>query len=120
MLFGVLPRFENIGIKWRSRKTDIMQRRIALAQERKTPGFDGKTRFVLRLYSPIGRPRIYRLKGYTTLRKVNRKLHAGRAQRSLWKVLIFALVVLAAAYFLLRLDPFRDMSEIFRMIGIAP
>jgi hypothetical protein len=120
MLFGVLPNTGKLGMKFQSRKTDVVQRRVAIALERKMPGYDGKRRFSLRLYLPLGRPRVYRLKGYTTLRKVNRKLRAGRAQRSLWKVLLVALVVMAAAYFLLRLNPFQDMTEIFRMIGIAP
>ena len=120
MLFGILPRTEKSGTRIRNRKTDVVQRRVAIALERKLPGYDGKKHFSLRLYLPVGRPRVYRLKGYTTLRKVNRKLRAGRAQRSLWKVLFVALVVLAAAYFLLRINPFQDMTEIFRMIGIAP
>ncbi len=104
---------------FRNRRNDIDQRRIAMRIARGLPGVDGKTRFSLRLWLPLGRPRVYRLKGYATLKNVRRKLLAGRTQRFLWRLLIVAVLLIAVAYLLLRLNPFENLPEIFRMLGIT-
>ncbi len=115
-----VPKSPSLAVQWKRRRDDVLQRRVALRLARNLPEIDGEKRFSLRLYLPVGRPRVYRLRGYTTLKKVNRKLTAGRAQRGLWRLLIFALVLLTVAYFLLQLNPFTNLPEIFRMIGIQP
>ena len=115
-----VPKTPSLAVRWKRRRDDVLQRRVAIQMARKLPGIDGTHRFSLRLYLPFGRPRVYRLRGYTTLKKVNRKLQASRAQRALWRLLIVALIVLVAAYLLLKLNPFTDLPEIFRMIGIQP
>jgi len=115
-----IPKSLPLVVQWKRRRVDVLQRRVAIKMARNLPGVDGRKRFSLRLYLPVGRPRVYRLKGYTTLRKVERKLKAGRAQRLLWKILAIALVLLVVAYLLLQFNPFTNLPEIFRMIGIQP
>jgi hypothetical protein len=115
-----VPKTPSLAVQWKRRRGDVLQRRIALKMARNLPGVDGRKRFSLRLYLPLVRPRVYRLKGYTTLKKVDRKLKAGRAQRALWRILFVAVLVLVVAYVLLQLNPFTNLPEIFRMIGIQP
>ena len=65
-----------------------------------------------------GRERVYRLKGYTTVAKVNRKRHAERQQRFLRKFLFVIIAVLILVVLFTALNPFKDMSEFKKILGI--
>lgn len=62
--------------------------------------------------------RIYRLKGYTTVDKIERKFQQERHQRLLRNLLTtLVLILLLVALFILR-NPFKDMSEIRKITGL--
>lgn len=66
----------------------------------------------------VGKERVYRLKGYTTVAKINRKRQSERQQRFLRRILFilfaFLLVILLANVY----NPIRDFTEWYRIIGI--
>ncbi len=65
-----------------------------------------------------GRERIYRLKGYTTVAKINRKRHAERQQRFLRKFLFVFIAILIVILLFTIYNPFKDMSELKKILGI--
>lgn len=72
----------------------------------------------VRAIKRVGKERVYRLKGYTTVAKINRKRQSERQQRFLRRVLLilfaFLLVILLANVY----NPIRDFTEWYRIIGI--
>ena len=66
----------------------------------------------------IGKERVYRLKGYTTVAKINRKRHAERQQRFLRKFLFLIIAFLILVLLFTLYNPFKDLSELYRIIGI--
>lgn len=66
----------------------------------------------------LGKERIYRLKGYTTVAKINRKRHAERQQRFLRKFLFLIISFLILILLFTIYNPFKDLSELYRIIGI--
>ncbi len=65
-----------------------------------------------------GRERVYRLKGYTTVAKINRKRSAERQQRYLRKFLFVFIAVLIIILLFTIYNPFKDMSELKKILGI--
>jgi hypothetical protein len=66
-----------------------------------------------------GRQRVYRLKGYTTVAKVNRKHNAELQQQLLRKLLLFIGVILLLIILFHLFNPVSDLSELYRIIGIS-
>ena len=64
------------------------------------------------------KPRIYRLRGYTTTARVDKKVRSEQSQRSLRNILVGAICLLILFVLLIVFNPFRDLKEIFRIIGI--
>ena len=66
----------------------------------------------------VGQERVYRLKGYTTVAKINRKRQSERQQRFLRRVLLvlfgFLLAILLANVY----NPIKDFSEWYQIIGV--
>lgn len=65
-----------------------------------------------------GRERVYRLKGYTTVAKINRKRSAERQQRYLRKFLFVFIAVLIIILLFTIYNPFKDLSELKKILGI--
>jgi hypothetical protein len=65
-----------------------------------------------------GREKVYRLKGYTTVAKVNRRRQSERQQRFLRRVMVIIIVVLILVLLFNLYNPFRDLHEWYRIIGI--
>jgi hypothetical protein len=76
------------------------------------------SRQYVRAIKRVGKERVYRLKGYTTVAKINRKRQSERQQRFLRRVLLilfaFLLVILLANVY----NPIKDFTEWYRIIGI--
>jgi len=66
-----------------------------------------------------GRQKVYRLKGYTTVAKVNRKRQAERQQRLLRRALLFVIVIIAVILMYNYINPFKNIAEFYRFIGIS-
>lgn len=66
----------------------------------------------------VGKSKVYRLKGYTTVAKINRKRQAERQQRLLRRILAIVLIVLMAILLLTLYNPIKNFSEWNRMIGV--
>ena len=64
------------------------------------------------------RERVYRLKGYTTVAKVNRKRQSENRQRLLRRFLIVIIAFLAIILLFQIYNPFKDMTEWYRILGI--
>ncbi len=64
------------------------------------------------------RPKIYKLRGYTTVSRVNRKISGEQTRRLLRNFLVAAVFVLIIAILLIVFNPLKDIKELFRMIGI--
>lgn len=62
--------------------------------------------------------RVYRLKGYTTVDKINRKRNSEIKQRFLRRVLVIIVSVLIVIILFNIYNPFRDLSEMFRILGL--
>ncbi len=73
---------------------------------------------VLRKRHGINRTRVYRLRGYTTTSRVDKKVYAEQNQRLLRNFLVAAIFVLIIAILLFIFNPLKDLRELFRMIGI--
>jgi len=65
------------------------------------------------------RHKVYRLKGYTTVAKVNRKRQAERQQRLLRRALLFIIVIFAVILMYNYINPFKNIAEFYRFIGIS-
>ena len=65
------------------------------------------------------RQRVYRLVGYTTVAKVNRKHQAEMQQQFLRKFLIYVAVILMIVILFRVYNPFRDLTELYRILGIS-
>ncbi|MHB8963603.1 MAG: hypothetical protein ACYC5K_10680 [Saccharofermentanales bacterium] len=66
----------------------------------------------------FNKPRVYRLRGYTTTSKVDKKVRAEQNQRLIRNFLVAAVFVLIIAILLIIYNPLKDIKELFRMIGI--
>ncbi len=66
----------------------------------------------------VGQERVYRLKGYTTVAKINRKRQSERQQRFLRRALLILFAVLLAILLLNVYNPIQDLSEWYRIIGV--
>ena len=66
-----------------------------------------------------GRQKVYRLKGYTTLAKVNHKRLAERQQRLLRRALLFIIVIVSVILMYNYINPFKNIAEFYRFIGIS-
>ena len=66
----------------------------------------------------VGQERVYRLKGYTTVAKINRKRQSERQQRFLRRVLLVLFGVLLAILLANVYNPIKDFSEWYRIIGV--
>lgn len=64
------------------------------------------------------KPRVYRLRGYTTTTRVDKKVRSEQNQRALRNILVAAICLLILAVLLIIFNPFKDLKEIFRIIGI--
>jgi hypothetical protein len=64
------------------------------------------------------RVKVYRLKGYTTVAKVNRKRQSERQQRLLRRTLVFIIIVLLMILLFNLYNPIKDLTEWYRIIGI--
>ncbi len=62
--------------------------------------------------------RVYRLKGYTTVAKINRKRQSERQQRFLRRLLIGIVFILLLILIFNLYNPVRDLTEWYRIIGI--
>ena len=61
--------------------------------------------------------RIYRLKGYTTIDKINRKFMQERRQRTLRNLLTFLMVLIFLVILFVIYNPFTDMNELKKITG---
>jgi hypothetical protein len=64
------------------------------------------------------RERVYRLKGYTTVTKVNRKRQSERQQRILRRILVGIVIILLLILLFNLYNPIKNLSEWYRIIGI--
>lgn len=64
------------------------------------------------------KPRIYMLRGYTTTSRVDKKYNSEQNQRLLRNILVGAIFALLLSLLLILFNPFKDLREIFRIIGI--
>jgi hypothetical protein len=64
------------------------------------------------------KPKVYLLKGYTTTTRVDKKVLTEQNQRMLRNILVGAVCVLILAVLLIIYNPFKDLREIFRILGI--
>ena len=65
------------------------------------------------------RERVYRLKGFTTVAKVNRKRQSELQQRVLRRGLLIIIIILSFILLFNIYNPIRDLSEYFRILGIS-
>ena len=65
-----------------------------------------------------GQAPVYRLKGYTTVAKINRKRQSERQQRFLRRILLILFAFLAAILLINLYNPVKDLSEWYRIIGV--
>lgn len=61
--------------------------------------------------------RIYRLKGYTTVAKVNRQFHQERRQRTLRNILTALMIVILLLILFAVYNPLKDLDEWKRVWG---
>jgi hypothetical protein len=61
--------------------------------------------------------RVFRLKGYTTVGKINRKFAQERQQRTLRNILTTLMVILLLILLFVIYNPFKDMSEFRKISG---
>jgi len=66
----------------------------------------------------FNKPRVYKLRGYTTTSRVDKKVSAEQNQRLIRNFLVAAVFVLIIAILLIIYNPLKDIKELFRMIGI--
>lgn len=76
------------------------------------------TKSEIRNVKNFNKQKVYRLRGYTTTAKVDKKIRTEQNQRMLRNILVAAIFVLILAVLLIVFNPFKDLREIFRMIGI--
>lgn len=61
--------------------------------------------------------RIYRLKGYTTIDKINRKFQQERHQRTLRNILTFIMIVILMIILFAIYNPFTNIDELKKITG---
>lgn len=79
---------------------------------------DTKKYYRTHQYRGFNKPRVYKLRGYTTTSRVDKKVRAEQNQRLLRNFLVAAVFVLLIAILLIIYNPLKDLREFFRMIGI--
>lgn len=77
-----------------------------------------KQRKVDRSIRRNSRERVYRLKGYTTIAKVNRKRQSEERQRLLRRLLIGIIAILTLFLLFQIYNPVKDLSEWYRVLGV--
>ncbi|MEA4888310.1 MAG: hypothetical protein VB070_02440 [Clostridiaceae bacterium] len=86
-----------------------------------TSGINQATRKPHKKFKPIkrlSRQRVYRLKGYTTVAKINHKRQSERQQRLLRHLLIVFITVLLVMLLFYLYKPVKDLTELYRIIGV--
>lgn len=63
------------------------------------------------------KPKVYRLRGYTTTSRVDKKVRSEQNQRTLRNILVAAICALVLVILLIIFNPFKDLREIFRIFG---
>ena len=76
------------------------------------------TKIGLKRIRHFRKPKVYLLRGYTTTIRVDKKVRAEQNQRILRNILVAAICVLILAVLLIILNPFKDLREIFRILGL--
>lgn len=92
------------------------------AAEIKQPAVDRLPKKPVRHKTPPirrrSRQKVYRLKGYTTVAKINRKYQMESQQRFLRQLLLMIGILLTLILLFELYNPIRDLSEWYRIIGI--
>ncbi len=86
-----------------------------------TSGLNRPARKPNKKFKPIkrlSRQRVYRLKGYTTVAKINHKRQSERQQRLLRHLLIVFISVLLIMLLFYLYKPVKDLTELYRIIGV--
>ena len=96
--------------------TDLM---LVPQQKTSLPAIVGKKKKKVPPIRRKSRQRVYRLVGYTTVAKVNRKHKAEMQQQFLRKFLIYVAVILMIVVLFKVYNPFRDLTELYRILGIS-
>ena len=65
-----------------------------------------------------GRQKVYRLKGYTTVAKINRKRQSERQQRFLRRLMIGIILILVLILLFYLYNPIKNIDEWYRILGI--
>ena len=65
-----------------------------------------------------GREKVYRLKGYTTVAKINRKRQSERQQRFLRRLMIGIILILILILLFYLYNPVKNIDEWYRVLGI--
>jgi hypothetical protein len=76
------------------------------------------SRQAIRSIRRVGKERVYRLKGYTTVAKINRKRQAENQQRFLRNLLVVVISVLLIILLFNLYNPIKDLSEWYRIVGV--
>ncbi len=95
----------------KNQKPDINREKTITEHSARKPS---KTKPIRRL----SREKVYRLKGYTTVAKVNRKRKSERRQRLLRKTLLIVIVILVVIVLVKLFNPIDNLTEWYRVIGI--
>lgn len=66
-----------------------------------------------------GRQKVYRLKGYTTIARVNRKRRREQLSYHRNQLIIWGIVILVIVLFFLWLNPIPKIQEFFKVIGYS-
>ena len=64
------------------------------------------------------KPKIYKLRGFTTTSRVDKKVSREQTHRFIRNFLVAAVFILIISILLLIFNPLKDIKELFRMIGL--
>jgi hypothetical protein len=96
----------------------LAQPEFALQQPAVRPGHPMPITHKVKPIRRHGREKVYRLKGYTTIAKVNRRRQSERQQRFLRRLMIGIIVILIIILLFNLYNPFTDLREWYRIIGV--
>lgn len=97
-------------------KQKIQQFFISMKPVMKQSWLDTKTG--LKRMKHFRKPKVYLLRGYTTTARVDKKVFAEQNQRIFRNILVAAVFILILAVLLIIFNPFKDLREIFRILGL--
>ncbi len=98
----------------------------SLARPPASSRMNRKQAFLTKYYEPVRGSvkedartghKIYRLKGYTTVDKINRKFQQERNQRSLRNILTFLMIVILLVILIAIYNPFTNIDELKKISG---